>query len=82
VDESSFPSFSTSRRGSIQHYVGGEALERLGMKRWSANADTIMRHLGDILDVNDLVVGGGNPFRLKTLPKHVRLGHNDWTMRL
>jgi polyphosphate glucokinase len=65
-----------SKRGSIQHYVGGEALERLGPKRWAGNAKTIMRHFSDLLDVHYLVVGGGNACRLGSLPKNARLGDN------
>lgn len=65
-----------SRRGSIQHYVGGEALQRLGAKRWSENAKTIMRHLSNILDVHYVVVSGANACRLSALPQNVRLGDN------
>jgi polyphosphate glucokinase len=65
-----------TKGGLLQHYVGGEALRRLGRKRWSVNAKTIMRHLGDILDVHYLVVGGGNACRLGPLPRNARLGDN------
>jgi len=65
-----------SKRGSIQHYVGGEALQRLGPQRWSKNAKTIMRHFSDILDVHYLVVSGGNACRIRALPRNVRLGDN------
>jgi polyphosphate glucokinase len=66
-----------SKRGLVQQYVGAEALRRLGARRWSENAKMIMRHLGDILDVHYLVVGGGNACKLRALPKNVRMGNND-----
>jgi polyphosphate glucokinase len=65
-----------SKRGLIQKYVGDEARRRLGRARWAANAKTIIKQLSDALDVQSVVVGGGNAARLGRLPRHVRQGDN------
>jgi polyphosphate glucokinase len=65
-----------TKRGLIQTYVGDDALRRLGHKRCSTNAKKVLRHLGNILDVDYSVVGGGNACRIGKLPKRVRLGDN------
>jgi polyphosphate glucokinase len=66
-----------TKRGLIQDYVGSDALRRLGRKRWSANANTIIKHLRSILDVHDIIIGGGNAWRIKPLPRRIRLGDNQ-----
>jgi predicted NBD/HSP70 family sugar kinase len=65
-----------SKRGLIQNYVGDEARRRLGRARWAANAKSIIRQLSDALDVQSVVVGGGNAPRLGRLPRHVKQGDN------
>lgn len=66
-----------TKRGLIQNYVGDEARRRLGRKRWSTNAKNMIKQLGRTLNVDSVVVGGGNASRLGRLPRSVRRGDDD-----
>lgn len=65
------------KRELVQNSVGADALRRLGRKRWSINAKATIRHLRDFLEVDYVVLGGGNACRLGVLPKNVRLKDNE-----
>jgi polyphosphate glucokinase len=54
--------------GSFEQYVGAAALNRLGEKKWTMNVFDIVEHLKDALQVEYVVLGGGNSKRLTTLP--------------
>ena len=54
--------------GSFEQQVGAAALERLGEKKWTKKVFDIVEHLKDALQVEYVVLGGGNSKRLKTLP--------------
>lgn len=66
-----------TKRGLIQNYVGDDARRRLGRTRWSINAKNLIKQLSRALEVQSVVVGGGNACRLGRLPPSVRRGHND-----
>ena len=61
---------------TYEDYAGLRGLERLGKKRWRKHVTDIIVSLQAALEVEDVVVGGGNAKLLKKLPKHVRLGSN------
>jgi polyphosphate glucokinase len=67
-------------RGGLTHEecVNELARERLGMKKWCVAVNEMVEHLVSILEVDSIVIGGGNAKRLKTLPSNARRGHNSY----
>ncbi len=66
------------RKGrTYEDYVGARGLRRLGQKRWLRHVTKVMTLLKVALEVDDVVVGGGNAKRLKVLPPGVRIGDNE-----
>lgn len=61
---------------TYEEYVGKSGLKRLGKKRWRRRVADVIDRLRTALEVDDVVLGGGNAKLLKTLPKGVRLGSN------
>jgi polyphosphate glucokinase len=65
------------RDRSFEQYVGERARKRLGSKKWrKAVTDTVAR-LRAALEVEYVVIGGGNAGRLKRLPKDTYRGANS-----
>ena len=62
---------------TYEDYAGLRGLERLGKKRWRKHVTRIISSLQAALEVDDVVVGGGNAKLLKKLPRGVRLGGNE-----
>ena len=61
---------------TYEEYVGKSGLKRLGKKKWRrAVADVVVRLKG-ALQVEDVVVGGGNAKLLRKLPPGVRIADN------
>jgi polyphosphate glucokinase len=56
--------------------VGKAALERFGKKKWRREVADVVTRLQTALEVDDVVIGGGNAKLLSTVPKGVRLGSN------
>jgi polyphosphate glucokinase len=61
---------------TYEDYVGLAGLERLGKKKWRRAVEDVATRLRYALQVEDLVLGGGNAKLLKTLPPDSRLGAN------
>jgi polyphosphate glucokinase len=61
---------------TYEDYVGVRGLERLGTKRWRRHVADVTERLGAALEVDEVVIGGGNAKRLKHLPDRARLGDN------
>ena len=61
---------------TYEDYVGKAARKRLGNEKWRRQVTDVVTRLKAALEVDDVVVGGGNAKRLRTLPKGVRLGSN------
>lgn len=61
---------------TYEEYVGNAGLKRLGKKKWRRNVADVVKRLQTALEVDDVVVGGGNAKRLHKLPPRVRLGAN------
>jgi polyphosphate glucokinase len=62
---------------TYEDYVGLRGLERLGKKRWRVHVLDVVERLAAALDVDYVILGGGNAKLLKTLPKGARLGANE-----
>jgi polyphosphate glucokinase len=61
---------------TFEDYVGKRGLQRLGKKKWRKVVSEVVEHLGAALEVDYVVLGGGNARLLKDLPKRARLGDN------
>ncbi|HEY4772323.1 MAG TPA: ROK family protein [Steroidobacteraceae bacterium] len=57
---------------TYEEYVGERARKRLGGKKWRKAVMDVIGRLGKALEVDEVVVGGGNAPRLKRLPKATR----------
>jgi len=61
---------------TYEEYVGKAGLKRLGKKKWRRAVVDVVTRLKMALEVNDVVVGGGNAKLLRTLPPGIRVGRN------
>jgi predicted NBD/HSP70 family sugar kinase len=62
---------------TYEHYVGERGRVRMGTRKWRKVVQEVVDQLRDVLEVDYVVIGGGNARRLKKLPKKARLGDND-----
>jgi polyphosphate glucokinase len=62
---------------TYEDYVGIRGLERLGRKKWATHVEKVVEQLSQALEVDDIVLGGGNVKKLKRLPPHCRQGDNQ-----
>ena len=69
----------TFKKGrSYEEYVGERGLRRFGEKKWRRKVNEVVEQLSTVLEVDYVVIGGGNARKLKRLPKNARLGSNDF----
>src|SRR5262249_27113189 len=66
---------------SYEEYLGQAGLKRRGVKRWRASVSDVVARLAAGLQVDYVVLGGGNVRLLEKLPKNVRRGSNDNAFR-
>ena len=64
------------KKGTFEDYVGVRGLDKYGIKKWRTTVKDVVRRLIDALQPDDVVIGGGNVRKLKTLPAGCRLGDN------
>jgi predicted NBD/HSP70 family sugar kinase len=64
------------RRATYEDYVGVRGLKRLGKKKWRKHVEFGVERMIDVLNCDDVVLGGGNVKRLKKLPPGCRAGDN------
>lgn len=65
------------RKGkTYEEYAGVHGFERMGRKRWQRHVEKIVDLLKQALQVDYVMLGGGNAKRLKGVPPHARLGDN------
>jgi predicted NBD/HSP70 family sugar kinase len=62
---------------TYEEYVGKKGLKRLGKKKWRRHVADVIERFRVALNVDDVVLGGGNVKQLKELPKGVRRGANS-----
>lgn len=66
------------RKGrSYEDYVGERGLRRLGAKKWTSHVEKVVALLRDALQVDHVVLGGGQVKKLKKSPPDVTLGAGD-----
>jgi polyphosphate glucokinase len=61
---------------TYEEYVGRKGLKRMGKKKWRRHVEDVIERFRVALNVDDVVLGGGNCKLLKELPKGVRRGTN------
>lgn len=65
------------KRGhTFEDYAGERGRKRLGNKKWRKAVTEVVARLKEVLEVDYVVLGGGNAARLKELPAGARLGDN------
>jgi predicted NBD/HSP70 family sugar kinase len=65
---------------TYEQFVGERGLERLGKKKWRKEVAAVVAQLSHALEVEYVVLGGGNVRLLKKLPERARLGANSNAM--
>jgi polyphosphate glucokinase len=61
---------------TYEDYVGIRGLKRFGKKKWEEHVGKVVQQLREALQVEEVVLGGGNVNKLKNLPANTRLGNN------
>ena len=64
------------KRGTVEDYLGLRGLQRLGKKKWRQEVAYCIGRLVPALQVDEVVLGGGNVKKLKRLPKGCRGADN------
>ena len=65
------------KKGTFEDYLGLRGLKRLGKKKWRKEVASIVGCLVSVLQLDHVVLGGGNSKKLKTLPAGCIAGDND-----
>lgn len=69
------------RKGTYEDYVGVRRLKRVGKRKWRGDVADVVARLVAALEPDDVVLGGGNVRKLKTLPPGCRAGENTNAFR-
>jgi polyphosphate glucokinase len=64
------------RKGTFEDYLGIRGLEKRGKKKWRSSVEDAIARLVAALQPDNVVLGGGNVKKLKTLPPLCRAGVN------
>jgi len=64
------------KKGTYEDYLGVRGLTRLGRKKWRQHVTSCVERLIPALQLDDVVLGGGNAKKLVKLPKGCRVGDN------
>jgi hypothetical protein len=64
------------KKKTYEDYLGLRGLKRLGKKKWRSHVAKAVDALREAMEVDYVVLGGGNAKNLKKLPKKTRLGDN------
>jgi polyphosphate glucokinase len=65
---------------TFEEFVGRKGLKRYGKKKWRKLVAEVVEQLSAALEVDYVIIGGGNARLLKKLPKGSRLGDNGNAM--
>jgi polyphosphate glucokinase len=65
-----------AKGGTYEDYVGLRGLERMGRKKWAKHVAHVVEILKHALQVDYVMLGGGQAKKLKGVPKGARLGDN------
>jgi predicted NBD/HSP70 family sugar kinase len=65
------------KKGTFEQYLGKGGLARLGKKKWLQNVEEIVNLMISVLELDEVVIGGGNVKHLQQLPNSCRAGNNS-----
>ena len=68
-------------KGTFEDYVGLRGFEKYGKKKWRRYVTDVVQRLTAALEPDEIVLGGGNVKRLKSMPPLCRAGNNDNAFR-
>lgn len=63
-------------KGTYEDYLGLRGIERFGKRKWREYVEVAVARLQAALNLDEVVIGGGNAKELKTLPPGCRIGNN------
>jgi len=69
------------KQGTYEDYLGHKGLERLGIKKWRACFREVVTRFITALELDEVVIGGGNVNKLDKLPPSCRAGDNALAFR-
>jgi predicted NBD/HSP70 family sugar kinase len=61
---------------TFEYFLGVRGLKRMGRRKWQKRVGKITKRFVSALELDDVVLGGGNAKKLKKLPDGCRLGGN------
>jgi polyphosphate glucokinase len=64
------------KKGTVEDYLGLRGLQRFGKKKWRQEVAYCIGGLVRALQLDEVVLGGGNVKKLKSLPEGCRGGDN------
>ena len=67
--------------GTYETYLGLKGLKRLGIMKWRECFHQLVVKFISALELDDVVIGGGNVAKLDKLPSGCRVGDNDFAFR-
>jgi predicted NBD/HSP70 family sugar kinase len=69
------------KQGTYEDYLGLKGLERLGIRKWRSFVREVVARFIPTLELDDVVIGGGNVNKLDKLPPGCRPGDNTHAFR-
>jgi len=69
------------KQGTYEDYLGLRGLERFGIRKWREEFMTVITQFIKALELDDVVIGGGNVNKLDKLPPGCRAGDNALAFR-
>jgi polyphosphate glucokinase len=67
----------TYKQATYEDYLGLKGLKRLGIRKWRAFVREVVSRFIPALELDDVVIGGGNVNKLDKLPPGCRAGDNS-----
>jgi polyphosphate glucokinase len=67
--------------GTYETYLGLKGLQRLGITKWRDSVHEVVAKFMSALEIDDVVIGGGNVTKLDKLPPGCRAGDNALAFR-
>ena len=69
------------KQGTYEEYLGLNGLKKLGIRKWRETFREVVSRLISALELDDVVIGGGNVNKLDRLPPGCRAGDNALAFR-
>lgn len=67
--------------GTYESYLGLSGLKRLGIAKWRGAVRDVVARFTSALEVDDVVIGGGNVNKMDKMPPGCRAGDNAHAFR-